>query len=59
MFECSIHKKKELTNIQKLPYLKGQLEGEAAKLISDLKLEACSYDPAIQLLKVGCEDRIS
>ncbi len=61
IFDCSIHQKKDLTDIKKFTYLKGQLVGEAAKLISGFKLEANSYDPAIQLLKdnYGREDRIS
>lgn len=61
IFECSIHQNKELTDIQKLTYLKSQLEGEAAKLVSGFKLEACNYGPAIQLLKdnYGRKDRVS
>ena len=52
---------KTLTDIQKLTYLKGQLEVEAAKLVFGFKLEPNSYSPAVQLLKdnYGRRDRIN
>ena len=61
LFSCSIHNNNNLTDIQKLTYLKGQLGGEAAKLISGFKLEGSNYNPAIQLLidNYGRKDRIS
>lgn len=61
MFECSIHKTKNLCNIQTLTCLKGQLRGKAAKLVSGFKLESSSYGSAVQLLhdNYGRMDRIS
>ena len=39
LFNCSVHERDDLTNIQKFTYLKGQLVGEPLRLISGLILK--------------------
>lgn len=51
LFQCSVHGRTDLSEVQKLTYLKGQLEGEALQLISGFGLEANSYAPAVTLLQ--------
>ena len=60
VFESVIDKNRELTPVQKLSYLKGQLKGEAAELVQGFKLENRSYHTALDLLKktYGQEDKI-
>ena len=60
IFSCSVDGNKDLSDIQKLTYLRGQLVGEASKLIAGFKLEAKNYAPAVALLKdnYGQVDRI-
>ena len=60
VFESVIVKNKELTPVQKLSYLKGQLKGEAAELIKGFKIENNSYEAAIDLLQktYGQEEKV-
>ena len=60
MFCCSVGNQKDLTDIQKFTYLKGQLRGEALQLISSFSLAGNSYEPAMTVLTdtYGQEDRI-
>ncbi|WP_435336450.1 DUF1759 domain-containing protein, partial [Klebsiella pneumoniae] len=60
LFQCSVHGRDDLTDIQKFTYLKGQLEGEAKQLIAGFSLESHSYQPAVSLLTetYGRADRI-
>ena len=46
----------DLSNINKLVYLFGQLKGEAYKLVSELKLESDNYNVAIQILDKNYSD---
>ena len=60
IFTCSVDKNTELTDAQKLTYLRGQLEGEAKQLLAGFKLESINYAPALKLLidHYGQIDRI-
>ena len=60
VYESVIDKNKELTPVQKLSYLKGQLKGEAAELIKGFKIENDSYEAALELLKktYGQKDKV-
>ena len=51
VFECIIDDYKDLSDVQKFTYLKGQLKGEAAELIKGFKVENASYATAVDLLK--------
>ena len=52
-FELAIHLNSNLSGLQKLSYLRAQLEGEAAKVITGLPLTISNYAHAVDLLK-GC-----
>lgn len=43
LYKCSVHDNKNLTNIQKLTYLKRQMVGEAHQLIEGCKLGTSYY----------------
>ena len=60
VFEHIIDSHKELSDVQKFTYLKGQMEGEAAELIKGFKVEGISYAVAVDLLKTtyGQPDKI-
>ena len=60
LFVPAIHSRGDLDNIQKLTYLKGQLMGEAKKLIDGYKIEASNYTVITKLLKdtYGQPDKI-
>ncbi|XP_055622401.1 uncharacterized protein LOC129765968 [Toxorhynchites rutilus septentrionalis] len=51
LFDSLVHKNPTLKNSQRLYFLKTNLAGEAASLISHLKIEAANYQPALQKLK--------
>uniref|UniRef100_A0A182XYF5 Uncharacterized protein n=1 Tax=Anopheles stephensi TaxID=30069 RepID=A0A182XYF5_ANOST len=51
MFESAIHQNVSLHNARKLYFLKTNLSGEAAALISHLKIEDGNYQPALEKLK--------
>ena len=51
LFSCSVHDRRDLTDIQKFTYLKGQLVGEPSRLISGFNLEGANYQSAVQLLR--------
>ena len=51
LYKCTIHDNEDLSDIQKFTYLKGQLEGDAAKLIQGFSLETANYNSALNLLK--------
>ncbi|XP_068237130.1 uncharacterized protein [Palaemon carinicauda] len=48
--DVSVHQRKDLEPIQKFPYLRSLLTGEASKLISGFKFEAANYPQAVALL---------
>ena len=50
-FQSTIHKNDSLNKIDKLNYLRSQLEGEALKSITGLELTEANYDVAIDILK--------
>ena len=50
-FECSIHRNKKLSNIEKFNYLKSKVTGDAQKAISGLALSNENYIIAIDILK--------
>ena len=52
-FESAIHLNSNLSGVQKLSYLRAQLEGETAKVITGLPLTNTNYAHAVDLLK-GC-----
>lgn len=60
LFSCSVGEQKDLSDIQKFTYLKGQLRGEALQLISGFSLTGNSYAPAMSVLRdtYGQQDRI-
>ena len=51
MFRCTIHDHKELDNVQKFTYLRGQFYGDALKLIEGFVVQDTNYEPALDLLK--------
>lgn len=51
LFETAIHQNASLHNAQRLYFLKTNLTGEAAALISHLKIEDGNYEPALEKLK--------
>ena len=50
-FEASIHNNNNLTGIQKLSYLRGQLQGEASRVIAGFSLTNSNYQHSITLLQ--------
>ena len=46
-----MHNNASLTGVQKLSYLRGQLQGEAARVIADFQLTNANYQHFIDLLK--------
>ena len=50
IFTCSIDKNTELTDVQKLTYLRGQLDGDSKQLLAGFKQESISYAPSVKLL---------
>ena len=60
MFKCVVHDRNDLTRVQKLTYLRGQLTGDAQKIVDGFNIEGASYDPAVALLErtFGHPDRI-
>ncbi|XP_058827180.1 uncharacterized protein LOC131687146 [Topomyia yanbarensis] len=51
LFNSMVHQNPSLKDSQKLYFLKTNLSGEAASLISHLKIEDVNYSPALQKLK--------
>lgn len=51
LFDSLVHQNPTLSNSQKLYFLKTNLAGEAASLISHLKIEETNYHPALRKLK--------
>ncbi|XP_053668190.1 uncharacterized protein LOC128718594 [Anopheles marshallii] len=51
LFDSAIHRNVSLQDSQKLYFLKTNLSGEAAALISHLKIEDGNYEPALEKLK--------
>lgn len=49
-FESLIHKNKRISDIHKFHYLVSYLEGEAARIISNLELSSANYNEAWKLL---------
>ena len=60
MFSSVVHDNEELTRIQKFTYLRGQLQGDAYKLVEGFAVESASYLPAIEALQTtfGHPDRV-
>ncbi|MCP4991916.1 MAG: DUF1759 domain-containing protein, partial [Colwellia sp.] len=60
IFKCSVHDNKDLGDIQKFSYLRGQLEGEAKQLLEGFKLESANYNAAVNLLleNYGQKERV-
>lgn len=56
-FDSNIHSRSDLTEVDKLSYLKGQLKGNAKKLISGFPSEAVSYNAAVKLLRETYENK--
>ena len=50
-FESAIHLNPNLSGVQKLSYLRAQLEGEAARVITGLTLTNSNYEHSVDLLK--------
>ena len=50
-FQAAVHSNSSLSAVQKLTYLRSQLHGSAAKVISGLTLTSPSYEHSITLLK--------
>ncbi|XP_068246290.1 uncharacterized protein [Palaemon carinicauda] len=50
LYDVSVHQRKDLEPIQKFPYLRSSLTGEASKLISGFKFQAANYPQAVALL---------
>ena len=50
-FESAIHLNPNLCGVQKLSYLRTQLEGEAARVITGLPLTNTNYEHSVDLLK--------
>lgn len=50
-FDAAVHSSPSLSAVQKLTYLRSQLHGSAAKVISGLTLTSASYEHSIALLK--------
>ena len=50
-FKAAVHSSPSLSAVQKLTYLRSQLQGSAAKVISGLTLTDASYDHSVALLK--------
>ncbi|XP_053380526.1 uncharacterized protein LOC128548911 [Mercenaria mercenaria] len=50
-FECTIHKNKMLSNVEKFTYLRNKLYGEAKRAIMGIALTEENYDVAIEILK--------
>ena len=50
-FQAAVHSNSSLSAVQKLTYLRSQLHGSAAKVISSLTLTSPSYEHLITLLK--------
>lgn len=56
-FDSNIHARSDLSEVDKLNYLKGQLKGNAKKLISGFPSEAVSYKAAVKLLRETYENK--
>ena len=50
-FEAAIHYNPSITGVQKLNYLRAQLQGNALRVISGLPLTNANYDHSVTLLK--------
>ena len=50
-FEASVHTSNSLTGVQKLSYLRGQLQGEAVCVIAGFQLTNANYEHSVDLLK--------
>ena len=50
-FEASIHTNNNLTGVQKLGYLRGQLQGEASRVIAGFPLTNPNYQHSVALLQ--------
>ena len=50
-FKSSVHENTEISDIDKMNYLRGYLSGEAVKAIAGLPLCNANYDKAVELLK--------
>lgn len=50
-FEASIHNNNNLTGVQKLSYLRGQLQGEASRVIAGFPLTNSNYQHSVTLLQ--------
>ena len=51
IFEANIHKRTDLTNIEKFTYLLTQLQGDARDAIAGVLIDEANYDVAVTLLK--------
>jgi len=49
-FEAAIHTNPSLTNVQRLSYLRAQVKGDAARVISELPLTNLNYKNSVTLL---------
>ena len=56
-FDSLVGNNPNITNIDKLVYLLGQLKGDAFRLVSELKVEAANYDVAINILETNYQDK--
>ena len=50
-FEAAVHSNPCLTGVQKLNYLRAQLQGEAAKVVAGFPLTNVNYEHSIALLR--------
>ena len=50
-FEATVDHNTSITGVQKLNYLRAQLQGNALRVITELPLANPNYDHAVQLLK--------
>ena len=51
-FKAAVHDREDLSSVQKLNYLKGQLRGDAYTLIKTFPMVNSSYDKAIEILEI-------
>ncbi|XP_066925594.1 uncharacterized protein [Clytia hemisphaerica] len=50
-FDCAVHQRDDMTNVEKMTYLTSLLEGEAESCIQGITLSNENYDIALKMLK--------
>ncbi|KAJ8870948.1 hypothetical protein PR048_027250 [Dryococelus australis] len=57
LFESAVHSNKALTGAQKLQYLKGSLQGEAATLLKSVPITSANYPEAWGILTTRYQNK--